>query len=109
MASPPPEALYCVTIRHNLVTGVTIGPAPAGAVVHGDPLAVSTVVAGRMQQHGCIDGDYHFADLSMARHFAGLASDLIGRIAGKTTEALATADVYPDGWASPFVPGADGP
>lgn len=108
MALTAPGTLYRVTIRHNLVTRVDAMPGAAGdgLRVLGDPLEASTMAAQHMLREGCLDGEYCFPDLAMARHFASLAMDVVAKIVGKTQAAIDTADIYPDGWLNPWLPAA---
>jgi hypothetical protein len=102
-AASSAASVYRVAIRHNIVAEISICPS-AGIVVHSDPLVVSTVVAQRMQRHGCIDGEYHFADLSMARHFAELSMDFAGKVVARTAQEIARAAIHQGGWMNPLLP-----
>lgn len=108
MALTAPGTLYRVTIRYNLVTRVDAIPSAAadGLRVLGDPLEASTIAAQHMLREGCLDGDYCFPDLAMARHFASLAMDVVAKIVTKTHGAVDTADIYPNGWHNPWLPAA---
>lgn len=108
MALSAPGTLYRVCIRHNLVRSVDALPGAAvqGLHVLSDPLEASTIAAQRMLRDGCLDGEYCFPDLAMARHFASLAMDVVSKIVSKTLGAVDTADVYPNGWTNPWLPEA---
>lgn len=108
MALAAPGTLYRVTIRHNLVTRVDALPGTAvGSLrVLSDPLEASTIAAQHMLREGCLDGEYCFPDLAMARHFAALSMDVVAKIVGKTHGAVNTADIFPDGWLNPWLPAA---
>lgn len=106
----PPGCVYCVRVRYNVVAMLAPVPAAPGLIVPDTKLEVSTQLARNHQMHGCIDGDYHFADADTAKYFAILCQDFVKRLVEKTmTELERMRDAPDDAWRNPYIPSAAGP
>ena len=103
-----PPAAYRVRIRHNVVVAID-GVTTAEAISIPDTkLEVTSQLAANNQANGCIDGDYYFADVKLARHFAKLSLDYLRRLIEKSEEAVEALVPEPDTiWRNPFFPNTD--
>ena len=72
-----------VVVRHNMVCEIRRSPQYAGPAVSQTPLEAGTRLATNFRDHGCIDGDYAFADAAQARVFALLCLDFVRALAEK--------------------------
>jgi hypothetical protein len=102
--------VFRVRVRHNVVCGLDAVPASPGLVVPDTKLEVSTQLARQHQIKGCIDGDYHFADIDTAKYFAVLCQDFVKRLIDKTLADLERLRTAPDEtWRNPLTPSASDP
>ena len=82
--------IYRVTVTHNVVSyiGRVAEAEAAGVEVPDSKLEVSTQLARNNQMNGCLDGDYHFDHIEVAKHFAVLALDFAKRQIERSIEEI---------------------
>lgn len=101
------EVVFRVRVRHNVVCALDAVPARPDLVVPETKLEVSTQLARNHQAGGCIDGDYHFADVDTAKYFAVLCQDFVKRLVDKTAAELEKLRTAPEqAWRNLLVPPA---
>lgn len=66
------EAVFVVTVEHNLVTAIARSPGESADAVPETTLEVGTELAANYRSHGCLDGRYLFRNAQRARIFATL-------------------------------------
>ncbi len=90
---------YRVVIHHNLV--IRLEQASNGKPETNN-LAAGTRLALAYKNNGCIDGDYDFTNIHVAKDFAVLSLDFVKRLASRNLESLETHNFSskPD-WESP--------
>ena len=82
---------YRVTIRQNLVIRISkVADGSPGT----DNLSAGTRLAMNHQSNGCIDGEYDFSSIHIAKDFALLSLDFVKRLASRSLEDLQTHNFY---------------
>jgi hypothetical protein len=67
-----PEAVFVVTVEHNLVSAIMRAPGDSAGAVPDTTLEVGTELAANYRRNGCLDGKYRFRNAQRARIFATL-------------------------------------
>ena len=82
---------YRVTIWQNLVIRIAkVADGSPGT----DNLSAGTRLAMNHQSNGCIDGEYDFSSIHIAKDFALLSLDFVKRLASRSLEDLQTHNFY---------------
>ena len=106
----PDATVFRVRVRANVVCELSAVPWRPDLVVPESKLEVSTQLAQNHQSRGCIDGDYHFADVDTAKFFAVLCQDFVKRLVDKTAAELERLRAAPEqAWRNPLVSPASDP
>ena len=94
---------YRVAIRHNLVIRM-------GQVADGEPelnnLSAGARLATAYRENGCIDGDYDFNNIHVAKDFAVLSLDFVKKLVSQNLENLEKHNFFSEPtWENPLVSG----
>ena len=83
--------VFRVTIRQNLVIRIA---KVADGTPESDNLSVGSRLAMNHKVNGCIDGEYDFSSIHIAKDFAVLSLDFIKRLASRNLLDLEAHNFY---------------
>ena len=105
----PIGQVYRVVIRGNLTTRIGACESQNGETVFKSKLETGTQLARNHHDNGCIDGDYLFASIHVAKDFAVLSLDFIQKLAETAMGRIDAHNFYAEpNWSNTLVsPGQD--
>lgn len=86
-AGHDPEAVFVVTVEHNLVSAIMRAPGASAGAIPETTLEVGTELAANYRRNGCLDGEYRFRNAQRSRIFATLCLEFMQAL---TERRLAT-------------------